>query len=138
MSTGRRSIPAAIAAGAAVATTHAASAAAVEAAVMRPVQVLVTPEPALAEADGAQPFIAAEDWPPVHSPVREPGAPRLPRARGGDAARLPDERRGQGRTGDRDDFGRDPAVVGFGAETPAFLLRAAPIAPIRKTAVGED
>jgi len=101
-------------------------------------RALVTPEPALAEDDGAQPFIAAEDWPPVHSPVREPRALRLPRARGGDAARLPDERRGQGRTGDRDDFGRDPAVVGFGAETPAFLLRAAPIAPIRKTAVGED
>jgi hypothetical protein len=29
-------------------------------------------------------------------------------------------------------------VVGFGAETPAFLLRAAPIAPLRKAAVGEE
>jgi hypothetical protein len=29
-------------------------------------------------------------------------------------------------------------VVGFGADTPAFLLRAAPLAPLRKTAVAED
>jgi hypothetical protein len=37
-----------------------------------------------------------------------------------------------------DDQGRDGSVVGFGAETPAFLLRAAPIAPLRKAAASED
>jgi superfamily II DNA/RNA helicase len=96
------------------------------------------PEPAMAEDDGVQPFIAAEDWPPVHTPTRTPRAPRPPRSRGGDPGRPADDRRGSGRNGDRDDFARDPAVVGFGAETPAFLLRAAPIAPVRKTAVGDD
>jgi len=29
-------------------------------------------------------------------------------------------------------------VVGFGAETPAFLLRGAPIAPLRKLAATDD
>jgi hypothetical protein len=40
--------------------------------------------------------------------------------------------------GERGEYGRERSVVGFGADTPAFLLRAAPSASLSKTEAAED
>jgi superfamily II DNA/RNA helicase len=77
---------------------------------------------------------------PAVSPRREerPEANRAHRARP-DARPNAYGRDERGREGfGRDGQGRDESVVGFGADTPAFLLRAAPVAPLRKTAAPED
>jgi len=98
----------------------------------------VLAEPVTAADDAPQPLVLAEDWPAIQSPFRAPRAARAPRGGQAESSRTDGARHRGGRDSDRDDFGRDPAVVGFGAETPAFLLRAAPVAPIRKAALGEE
>jgi superfamily II DNA/RNA helicase len=98
-----------------------------------------TLEPQMEDGDDVQPYIDE-----AASAPREPRAPRYPaRAPSAEAGRPDRARRDDSRDVRRDAFrrdesGRDSSVVGFGAETPAFLLRAAPIAPLRKTAAAED
>jgi len=92
--------------------------------------------PQIADGEGAQPYVDPQDWVGGASAPRGPRPPRThtrgPRAEGGRTENL---RRDDGR---REDYGRESSVVGFGADTPAFLLRAAPLAPLRKTAVADD
>jgi superfamily II DNA/RNA helicase len=113
------------------------------------------PAPEMTESAAAQPDIDDGDGSLGAGPaVRESRSPRFA-ARGAsveharsDISRREDRpapnhiHRGRGETkrGEYgvDDQGRDGSVVGFGAETPAFLLRAAPIAPLRKAAASED
>ncbi len=95
--------------------------------------------PAPSESDGAQPYVEASDW-AVGAPVaREPHTPRRPtRGPNVQSSRTESPRRENARDSRRDEPGRDASVVGFGAETPAFLLRAAPVAPLRKLAATDD
>jgi len=95
-------------------------------------------EPMAREVAGGaddQPYVDAVDSSEGQArPSRESRSPRrAPRSPNADAGRQVrrDEYGG-------DNSGREGMVVGFGADTPAFLLRAAPIAPARKTAAAED
>jgi superfamily II DNA/RNA helicase len=108
-----------------------------------------------ADAD-AQPYIDAADEPFGASPIAyEPRAPLAPAAEAPRADRArPHERKDANRSPParseprreaygredygREGYGRESSVVGFGADTPAFLLRAAPVAPLRKTASADD
>jgi len=112
--------------------------------------------PEMADRVDEQPYIDdVEDLAvPSRRPRREPRAPRrIPHIAQVEASPTETARRDDGREvrrgasrrdepGRREygaqDSGRDGSVVGFGADTPAFLLRAAPIAPLRKTATSED
>jgi superfamily II DNA/RNA helicase len=88
-------------------------------------------KPVAAEGDSLQPYIDEPDW---SAPGREPRPARRPmRGRSPDRHNEDSPRPDDGR-----EDGRGASVVGFGAETPAFLLRAAPIAPLRKAAAAED
>jgi len=98
--------------------------------------------PQIADGEGAQPYVDVQDW----AAPRDPQPPRQ-HARGAkfEGGRTESRRRDDNRRQDsgrqdagRDDYGRESSVVGFGADTPAFLLRAAPITPLRKTAAAED
>jgi superfamily II DNA/RNA helicase len=102
--------------------------------------------PELEDGVEDQPFIDDGDGPSGAGPApRQPRPPRRP-------ARDPDARSaltdsvprkvGPGRPdhayGERGEYGREGSVVGFGADTPAFLLRAAPPASLSKTEAAED
>jgi hypothetical protein len=92
--------------------------------------------PRIADSDEAQPYVDAGDWGVGASQPREPRRPnRAPPVGGGRAESV---RRDDSQRSRREESGHDSTVVGFGAETPAFLLRAAPIAQLRKTAAAED
>jgi superfamily II DNA/RNA helicase len=92
-----------------------------------------------AESDGAQPYVDAGDWAVGAIPPREVRAPRRPqRGHTVESGRAESARQPNHRDVARNEFGRDASVVGFGAETPAFLLRAAPVTALRKVATAED
>jgi len=94
-----------------------------------------------ADSDSEQPFVDASDWAVEASPARTPRRPaRGPNVESGRTESVRrDTSRDVGRSDSgRSDSGRDASVVGFGADTPAFLLRAAPVAPLRKAAAAED
>jgi hypothetical protein len=92
-----------------------------------------------ADSDDAQPYVDASDWASGATPPREPRTARRPaRSSNAEGARFESGRRDQGREAGRSESERDTTVVGFGSETPAFLLRAAPVAPFRKVATSED
>jgi superfamily II DNA/RNA helicase len=97
-------------------------------------QPIMPLDPMATADEGAQPYIDE-----TASAPREPRAPRYPaRSSNAETGRPDRARRDDSRDGRREEYGRESSVVGFGAETPAFLLRAAPIAPLRKTGVAED
>jgi superfamily II DNA/RNA helicase len=112
------------------------------------------PETQLARGDDVQPYIddvvsvpveARPPFRPTRNATSDVGRPdRVQRDQGREARRGGPERdRHERDRHGRDDYGREDgeregSVVGFGAETPAFLLRAAPISPLRKSAAGED
>jgi superfamily II DNA/RNA helicase len=106
----------------------------------RPVRTRDEPVPALsvpaAAGDDIQPYVDAKDWAVAPSPPRS--TRRAVHGPNVETSRADSPRRDYGRDVSRSDSGRDASVVGFGSETPAFLLRAAPIAPLRKVAAGED
>jgi len=92
--------------------------------------------PQAGDGGGAQPYVDVSDWAVEASPARAPR--RLARGPNVESGRPESARRDDNRQISRGESGRDASVVGFGAETPAFLLRAAPVAPLRKTAAAED
>jgi superfamily II DNA/RNA helicase len=107
--------------------------------------------PAVAKAaeleDGLedQPFIDDGEEPSGAPAPREPRPQRRP-AREPDVRAVPTDsvprKVGPSRPdkayGERGEYGREGSVVGFGADTPAFLLRAAPPASLSKTEAAED
>jgi superfamily II DNA/RNA helicase len=100
----------------------------------------IPPEPAMADSGESQPYIEAIDWPVAAAIPREVRAPARPsRVAGDESARIErSPRREERRDRSGEGLGRDPSVIGFGAETPAFLLRAAPLAAVRKPSAIDD
>jgi superfamily II DNA/RNA helicase len=95
--------------------------------------------PKTADGDSVQPYIDTNDWAGSAIPPREPRAQRRPpRGPNIENGRSESARQDNSREFSRRESGPDASVVGFGAETPAFLLRAAPLTPLRKVATAED